>query len=124
MSFFALALTTVLPLLASEIKSDEVVVFYPSYARLDEDGRTWTIFVHGVVFEPQRSSLKRALAISVIRRYACADSGEPVAARNVTARKNALWSGLTIAARKAGVLNRSRTPDTSLSLRNVAASLR
>ena len=64
----ASVMVAVLPVLASEIKSDEVVVFYPTYAHLDQGGKTWTILVHGVIFEPEEDSVARALAVAALRR--------------------------------------------------------
>lgn len=52
----------------SEIRPDEFVQFYPSYAYQNPDGRSWTVTVHGTVFEPEDNSIRRAVAIRLIRR--------------------------------------------------------
>lgn len=66
---------------ASDLKSDEVVVFYPGYARLDEDGKTWTALIHGSVMEPEGDSLKRSLMIAAVRRQLHVQRGTPEARR-------------------------------------------
>lgn len=53
---------------ASDVRSDELVVFYPGYAYLDEGGQTWTIPIHGVIFEPEPYSIVRSQAVAAIRR--------------------------------------------------------
>lgn len=67
------------PMVVSKIKSDEVLVFYPTYAHRDEDGKTWTVQLHGIVFEPEEGSLKRSLAAGAIRRTLRVESGTPEA---------------------------------------------
>ena len=52
----------------SEIKDDEVVVFYPTYARQVDDGRAWSLSIHGVIFEPEEDSLKREALLGLLRR--------------------------------------------------------
>ncbi len=52
----------------SQIKSDEVVLFYPTFARLDPDGTSWTIPVRGMISEPEAKSVKRGLLVSDLRR--------------------------------------------------------
>jgi hypothetical protein len=52
----------------SNVKPDEVVVFYPTFARLDADGKSWTLPIHGCVFEPESDSLKRAVLATAVRR--------------------------------------------------------
>ncbi|HUT89094.1 MAG TPA: phosphatase domain-containing protein [Thermoguttaceae bacterium] len=52
----------------SEIKDDEVVVFYPTYARQVDDGRAWSVSVHGSIFEPEEDSLKREALLALLRR--------------------------------------------------------
>jgi hypothetical protein len=51
----------------SPIKSDEVVLFYPTFAQQDADGRSWRAGIHGSIFEPEERSLKRALLVSALR---------------------------------------------------------
>lgn len=51
----------------SNVKSDERVVFFPTYGRYDADSKTWTFQVHGHIFEPENSSTKRMAFIAIIR---------------------------------------------------------
>jgi phosphatidate phosphatase APP1 len=51
----------------SNIKSDEVVVFYPTYARWDSEEKAWICEIHGKVFEPEDDSRKRAAFIRLLR---------------------------------------------------------
>ncbi len=52
----------------SDIARDEVVVFYPTYAHRTTDETSWVLHIHGRVFEPEESSLKRAALLSMLRR--------------------------------------------------------
>jgi hypothetical protein len=52
----------------SEIASDEVVVFYPTYAHRTTDEKSWVLHIHGRIFEPEENSLKRAALIGMMRR--------------------------------------------------------
>jgi hypothetical protein len=63
-------LTLALPVreVQSEIASDEVVVFYPTYARRTDDGENWLAEIHGSIFEPEEDSLRRAALIGLVRR--------------------------------------------------------
>ncbi|MGD9127177.1 MAG: DUF2183 domain-containing protein, partial [Planctomycetia bacterium] len=65
-------LTAVLGLMAvaSPIRDDERVVFYPTYATYDQAAETWTLRVHAIVFEPEESSLQRQAMIGLINRFA------------------------------------------------------
>jgi hypothetical protein len=54
-------------LVASEVKEDEVVVFFPSVASLSDDGSTWTSRIHGWIFEPESDGLFRNAAIAGFR---------------------------------------------------------
>lgn len=55
-------------LMASEIKSDERVLFFPTAARLADDGRSWQVPIHGWIFEPESNSLLRKAAILTLRK--------------------------------------------------------
>lgn len=44
---------------ASEIESDETVIFFPTAAVLSRDGSRWTVPIHGWIYEPKRSSFWR-----------------------------------------------------------------
>ena len=51
----------------SNIKSDEVVVFYPTYARWNPEEKAWMCEIHGKVFEPEDDSRKRAAFLQFLR---------------------------------------------------------
>jgi phosphatidate phosphatase APP1 len=51
----------------SNIKTDEDVLFFPTYGRFDQGARLWRFDVHGKVFEPENSSTKRAALIAALR---------------------------------------------------------
>jgi len=63
-----LVLTLPMADVQSEIKDDEVVVFYPTYARQVDDGRAWRVSIHGSIFEPEEDSLKREALLGLLRR--------------------------------------------------------
>jgi phosphatidate phosphatase APP1 len=51
----------------SEIKSDERVVFFPTAARLSDDGQAWIVPIHGWIFEPEEGDRLRAAAMRQLR---------------------------------------------------------
>lgn len=51
----------------SPIKRDEVVLFYPTFARQEDGGRTWKAAVHGTIFEPEERSLARSVLVTMLR---------------------------------------------------------
>src|SRR5687767_12214719 len=53
---------------ASQIARDEVVLFYPTYAHRAANEKSWVVHIHGQIFEPEESSLKRAALIDVMQR--------------------------------------------------------
>ena len=57
----------------SDIKNDEDVVFYPTYACQASGEAGWTVAIHGSIFEPELGSLKRAAALELL----CAALGLP-----------------------------------------------
>jgi len=57
---------TTVALQASEIKSDEVVLFFPVAAHLDADQKHWIIPVHGWIYEPEFNSRRRNILIDQI----------------------------------------------------------
>jgi len=65
---FLFILTLPMADVQSEIKDDEVVVFYPTYARQVDDGRAWSVSIHGSIFEPEEDSLKRGVLLGLLRR--------------------------------------------------------
>ncbi len=52
----------------SDISADEEVVFYPTYGRFDEESETWSIPIHGIIYEPEYESRKRNALLSIIRK--------------------------------------------------------
>jgi len=52
----------------SEIRDDETVVFFPTFARYDAEEDAWWLPVHGVVFERELDSLRRNVLIAGVRR--------------------------------------------------------
>ena len=50
----------------SPIKDDETVIFFPTNAYLDSDGKTWTIPIHGWIFELEEDSLWRSAALETL----------------------------------------------------------
>ena len=56
------------PIQASEIKSDERVVFFPTAAHLSRDGTSWEVPIHGWIFEPEANDLlRRTLLAQALR---------------------------------------------------------
>ena len=55
------------------VKSDERIVFFPTSARLSEDGARWILPIHGWIFEPEEDAVLRRATIAVIRRALGAD---------------------------------------------------
>lgn len=53
--------------LAAEVKNDELIVFFPTFASVSEDGQTWTSRVHGWIYEPESNGLLRNAAIAGFR---------------------------------------------------------
>ena len=50
----------------SNLKSDEVVLLFPTYGRFDPDSGAWQCEIQGKVFEPEESSSKRAILIAAL----------------------------------------------------------
>ena len=61
---------------ASEIKSDEEVIFFPTAAALDADRGVWQVPVHGVVFEPEIASWRREAALRLLGNWLPENLGE------------------------------------------------
>lgn len=53
---------------AAQIKSDEEILFFPTHARLSDDGTEWLVPIHGWVFEPEKNSILRRFAFSELRQ--------------------------------------------------------
>lgn len=54
----------------SNIKTDEDILFFPTYGRYDDEAGVWRFDVHGKVFEPEESSTKRAASTALLRASA------------------------------------------------------
>jgi hypothetical protein len=52
----------------SDVKNHHSLVLYPSFGQLLEDGRTWNLYVHGVIFEPRQITLRKKLLLRMLRR--------------------------------------------------------
>ncbi len=62
----------------SNLKSDEVVEFVPTFSVLKDEGKTWEVEVHAWVYEPEEDSLVRAMMMKSL--------GELLALREGTER--------------------------------------
>ena len=63
-----MVIMTASSLLASPIKRDEEIVFFPTAARLSEDLSHWIVPIHAWVFEPEPDSLTRRAALAALAR--------------------------------------------------------
>ncbi len=79
MCLVALALMLPTGGVRSEIKDDERVVFYPTYARQVDDARAWNLFVRGSIFEPEEDSTRREALLGLLQRLAGLDREEAAA---------------------------------------------
>jgi len=61
----------------SDISSDEDVVFFPTCAHLDDDGKTWTVPIHGIIYEPEVDSQTRNSMVTAIGRMLQVQAGTP-----------------------------------------------
>ncbi len=52
----------------SSVKSDEQVVFFPTAGQQDRATDTWTVPIHGWIFEPETDSASRGAAIKLFRK--------------------------------------------------------
>ena len=52
----------------SDIHADEEVVFYPTYGHFDEESESWTIPIHGIIYEPEHDSRSRNALLASIRK--------------------------------------------------------
>lgn len=53
---------------ASNIRSDEHIIFFPTLAYRDERDGDWVVPIHGWVFEPERDSIRRSAALTLLRK--------------------------------------------------------
>ncbi len=74
--------------LASPIKSDEQIVFFPTAARLSTDSLRWIVPIHAWVFEPEDESLWRRATLSAFATGLGLDEG---ATDNEIFRERARW---------------------------------
>ncbi len=51
----------------SDISADEEVVFYPTHGSYDSKKRSWTISIHGVIYEPEADSWRRSALLESLR---------------------------------------------------------
>jgi hypothetical protein len=51
----------------SDVEASQTILFYPTLARQSADGHSWTVPIHGCVFEPETDSVKRTLLAAAIR---------------------------------------------------------
>ena len=62
---------------ASQLKSDEQVMLFPTAAHLREDGAAWIMPIHGWVFEAEQQNLLQRAALGQLRRLLGLDPDEP-----------------------------------------------
>ena len=53
---------------ASDIKSDERVIFFPTEARFSGDDDTWIIPIHGWIYEPEKGDVLRGVSLHEFRK--------------------------------------------------------
>lgn len=53
--------------MGADISADERVVFFPTAAKLAEDAKTWSVPIHGWIFEPEEDDYSRAAALAVLQ---------------------------------------------------------
>ncbi|HEY1601207.1 MAG TPA: App1 family protein [Pirellulales bacterium] len=54
---------------AAQIHSDEQLLFFPTIGRFEADAGSWYLPIHGWIFKPEFDSLRRAAAVSLLRRW-------------------------------------------------------
>ena len=64
-----------MPVTASNISRDEEVVFFPTCAHFDEAGKTWTVPIHGIIYEPEADSRKRHAMVRALARTLHVEAG-------------------------------------------------
>lgn len=53
---------------ASTIRADEHITFFDTAARYDQPNQRWIVPVHGWIYEPEKSRVRRAVALEVLER--------------------------------------------------------
>jgi hypothetical protein len=54
---------------AAQIHGDDQLIFFPTIGRFDPDAGSWYLPIHGWIFKPEPNSLRRAAAVSLLRRW-------------------------------------------------------
>ncbi len=72
----------------SNLRSDERAIFFPTVARLSEDGERWVVPIHAWVFEPEKGAVGRGLAIAGLAKAFGVDED---AESNEIFRRRAAW---------------------------------
>ncbi len=54
----------------SNLKTDETILFFPTFGRFEQPANVWRLNVHGKVYEPEFSSTKRDALIAILQRSA------------------------------------------------------
>lgn len=52
----------------AQVRADEEIVFFPTFAHLTPDGHAWVVPIHGWIFEPERDSVVRAGLLDRLRQ--------------------------------------------------------
>jgi hypothetical protein len=58
------------PLPPSTLSADEEIILYPTTAHFDAQANQWVVAVHGIVYEPEADSVRRAVVVASIRKAA------------------------------------------------------
>ena len=66
LAMLAVVLLTLGGKAGGDIKPDEEVVFFPTYAYLDTDGENWVIPTHGWIYEPEKDSVSRRALMALL----------------------------------------------------------
>ena len=69
----------------SDIRADEVVVFYPTAAHYDASNSQWIVPIHGIIYEPEQGLVETRGCRGV--DSAGRGSGNRIAARSTVGRK-------------------------------------
>ncbi len=61
----------------SQVKGDEQILFFPTAATWDGEQRSWSIPIHGWVFEPEADGIARGMAVRRLRSSFGLDPAQP-----------------------------------------------
>ncbi len=53
---------------AAQVREDEEIIFFPTFAHLTPDGKEWVVPIHGWVFEPENDSVVRVVLLERLRQ--------------------------------------------------------